>query len=103
MVTGILFVLRSGIPWNMQPRRGGLLRRDNAVAAPRPVAEGRRLEARARDESQVPDLTTSLMVARTPDQNSSERARLVSSGMLSSVIDRTTPELPDSMRKVQFR
>ena len=34
-------------------------------------------------KSQVPDSTISLIVARTPDQNSSERARLVSSGMLS--------------------
>src|SRR5437762_4597509 len=54
-------------------------------------------------KSQVPDSTISLIVARTPDQNSSERARLVSSGMLSSVTDRTTPGLPDSMRKVQVR
>jgi hypothetical protein len=47
--------------------------------------------------------TIPLMVDSTPDQNSSERARLVSSGMLSSVTERTTPGSPDSMRKVQFR
>ena len=47
--------------------------------------------------------TIPLIVVSTPDQNSSERARLISSGMLSSTTDRTTLGPADSMRNVQFR
>ena len=45
VLTGILFVLRSGIPWNMLPHGDGLRVRHDLLAAARALATRRRLEA----------------------------------------------------------
>ena len=42
-LTGILFILRSGIPWQMLPRELGLRFWDDVLAAPARLATGRHL------------------------------------------------------------